>query len=350
LHKEFELFILTWPKLSENEISIGVLTLQLLFAETHLKVNLLLKLLIAATLVLLCFIQSHPQDVEVATTIAFTEGPTADAQGNIYFTDQLNNRILRLAADGKLSTFRQPANYANGLVFDQQWRLIACEGGDPVAGTPPRVTRTDMSTGRIEVLAEKYDGQNLIAPNDVTWDSQGRIYFSDKPTTYTGKGGVYRIDPDGRVSRILSPPDIQVPNGLIISPDDKVLYLVEANPGEKGARMIRAYDLQPDGTVRNMRIFHEFYPGRSGDGMSIDSKGNLYVAAGLHRRRGTSETLDTKPGIHMFAPSGELLRFIPIPEDLVTNCTFGGSDLKTLYVTAGKTLFRVRTEIEGTRR
>ena len=310
----------------------------------------MLKPLTATTLLLLCFIQTQLQDVEVATTIAFTEGPTADAQGNIYFTDQLNNRILKFATDGKLSTYRQPANHANGLIFDQQWRLLACEGGDAVAGTPPRVTRTKMSNGRIEVLADKYDGENLIAPNDVTWDSKGRIYFSDKPATYTGKGGVYRIDLDGRITRILSPPEVQVPNGLIISPDDKVFYLVEANPGEKGARMIRAYDLQPDGSVRNMRVFHEFYPGRSGDGMSIDSKGNLYVAAGLHRRRGTSETLDTKPGIHVFAPSGELLRFIAIPEDLVTNCAFGGSDLKTLYVTAGKTLFRVRTEIEGTRR
>ncbi len=141
-----------------------------------------------------------------------------------------------------------------------------------------------------------------------------------------------------------------MPNGLVISPDDKVFYLVESNPAENGARMIRAYDLQADGSVTNMRVFHNFYPGRSGDGMSIDVKGNLYVAAGLHRRRGTSETLDTKPGIHVFAPSGELLKFIPIPEELVTNCAFGGADLKTLYVTAGKTLFKVRNEIEGTRR
>jgi gluconolactonase len=114
--------------------------------------------------------------------------------------------------------------------------------------------------------------------------------------------------------------------------------------------MIRAYDLQPDGSVTNMRVFHNFYPGRSGDGMSVDVKGNLYVAAGLNLRRKTSETLDTKPGIHVFSPTGALLKYIPIPEDLVTNCAFGGEDLKTLYVTAGKSVFRIRMDVEGTRR
>jgi gluconolactonase len=111
--------------------------------------------------------------------------------------------------------------------------------------------------------------------------------------------------------------------------------------------MIRAYDLQPDGTVRNMRVFHNFYPGRSADGICIDTKGNLYAAAGLHRRRATSETLDTKAGIHVFAPNGKLLRFIPIPEDTITNCAFGGPDSKTLYVTAGKTLFKIQNDIPG---
>ena len=114
--------------------------------------------------------------------------------------------------------------------------------------------------------------------------------------------------------------------------------------------MIRAYDLDEDGTVSNMRIFHDFYPGRSGDGMTIDSEGNLYVAAGLHAQRGTSETLDTRCGVHVFAPDGQLKEFIPIPEDTITNCAFGGPDLKTLYVTAGKTGFQIRTVFAGTRR
>jgi gluconolactonase len=306
--------------------------------------------LTASLIVLISAVICVGQNVEVATTIAFTEGPTTDAAGNVFFTDQANNRIMRLSVDGKLSTFRQPANNANGLVFDPQWRLVACESGDPAAGNQPRITRTDLTSGKIEILAESYDGHNFVGPNDVTFDGQGRIYFTDKPPTNTGQGGVYRIDPNGNISRILKPPEVEVPNGIIVSPDDSILYLVEANPGEKGARLIREYDLRPDGTVVNMRVFHNFYPGRSGDGMSIDVKGNLYVAAGLHRRRGTSETLDTKPGIYVLAPSGALLTFISIPEELVTNCAFGGTDLKTLYVTAGKTLFKVRLDIEGTRR
>jgi gluconolactonase len=301
-------------------------------------------------LVILLAVGALAQEVEVATTIAFTEGPTTDAAGNVFFTDQANDRIMKLSTDGKLSTFRQPANYANGLVFDHKWRLVACESGDAVAGTLPRVTRTDLTNGKIAVLADEYDGHNFVAPNDVTFDGQGRIYFTDKPATNTGQGGVYRIDLDGTVRRILAPPEVEVPNGLIISPDDKILYLVEANPAEKGARLIRAYDLSSNGTLTKMRVFHNFYPGRSGDGISIDVNGNLYVAAGLHRRRGTSETLDTKPGVYVFAPSGALSKFIPIPEELVTNCAFGGRDMKTLYVTAGKTLFKVRVDIEGTRR
>ncbi|MBI3696843.1 MAG: SMP-30/gluconolactonase/LRE family protein, partial [Acidobacteria bacterium] len=162
--------------------------------------------------------------------------------------------------------------------------------------------------------------------------------------------GVYRIDPDGRLTRILTAPDISTPNGLIISPDDRTFYLVESNQTAKGPRMIRAYDLRPDGSVANMRVFHNFFPGRSADGLSIDTESNVYAAAGLNRPRGTPETLDTKAGIHVFSPAGKLLEFIPIPEDTLTNCAFGGADMKTLYITAGKTLFRVRTRVAGTRR
>ncbi len=109
-------------------------------------------------------------------------------------------------------------------------------------------------------------------------------------------------------------------------------------------------DLQPDGLVTNMRVFYNFAPGRSGDGMTVDTQGNLYVAAGLNVPRGSDETLDNKTGIYVISPAGQLRRVIPIPEDLVTNVAFGGPDMKTLYVTAGKTLFRVRVDIPGTSR
>jgi gluconolactonase len=111
--------------------------------------------------------------------------------------------------------------------------------------------------------------------------------------------------------------------------------------------MIRAYDLLPDGTARNMRVLYNFYPGRSADGMSIDTQGNLYASAGLYLTRNTSETLDTKCGVYLISPDGKLLKFIPIPEDFITNNAFGGPDMKTLYVTAGKTLYKIRLDIAG---
>jgi len=306
--------------------------------------------------------------VAAVATLASTEGPTVDREGNVYFTfgGATGGRIMKWseaegenvetqpglpASPGHLSTFREYG--AAGLIFDHQGRLLACERGPD--RNQPRVTRTNVTTGELEVLADRYQGKRLNGPNDLTVDSQGRIYFTDRPALnpapdQTGVNAVYRIDPDGTITRILAEPDIERPNGIVISPDDKTLYLIEAHIVEGGARMIRAYDLQPDGSVTGMRVFYNFYPGRSGDGMTVDSVGNLYVAAGLNLSRGTAETLDTKPGIHVISPEGRLLQHIPIPEDLITNCAFGGEDMKTLYVTAGKTLFRVQTEIPGTGR
>jgi len=287
---------------------------------------------------LLCLASLSAQEVEVAASLVFTEGPTVDKAGNVYFTETTNHRIMKLDTGGKVTVFRENSNAANGLLFDPQGRLVACEGNQ----ANPRVTRTDMTTGKIEVLADSYNGQKFTAPNDVTIDSKGRLYFTD----LIG-GAVYRIDAPGKIERILTRPEIQRPNGIQISPDDKRLYLVEANQAEGGARMIRAYDLQPGGTVTNMRVHYNFYPGRSADGMSIDSQGNLYASAGLNRRRGTSETLDTKCGVHVISPEGKLIKFIPIPEDTITNNAFGGPDMKTLYITAGKMLFKVRTDVPG---
>lgn len=301
-------------------------------------------------LLLSCFLVcaiAAAQQPEIATTVAFTEGPTVDRAGNVYFTEIINQRIMKLGADGVLSTYREKSNAANGLLLDPQGRLIACEGGlferpgVKVQGTP-RVTRTDMTTGKIDVLAAAYDGKPFQGPNDITIDSKGRLYFTD-----LAGAAVYRIDTSGAVARILAAPDVQRPNGIQVSPDDTKLYLIEANQAQGGARLIRAYDLQPDGTVRNMRVHYDFSPGRSADGMSIDTQGNLYASAGMNQLRGSAETLDTKTGVYVISPQGKLLKFIPIPEDFITNNAFGGADMKTLYVTAGKTLYKVRTDVAG---
>jgi gluconolactonase len=281
------------------------------------------------------------QSPEIATAVAFTEGPAVDRDGNVYFSEMVTQRIMKLSVNGVLTTFREHSNNANGLLIDPQGRLVACEGAESqrtgvLVKFKPQITRTDLRTGKMEVLADNYQGKPFLGPNDVTIDGKGRLYFTDLPG-----GAVYRIDGPGQLARILAIPDIQRPNGIQISADDKQLYLIEANGTEGGARMIRAYDLHPDGTVANMRVHYNFYPGRSADGMSIDTQ------AGMNQLRGTSETLATKTGVYVIPPDGKLLKFIPIPEDFITNNAFGGPDMKTLYVTAGKTLYKVRTEIAG---
>jgi len=289
-------------------------------------------------------------DVEILATVAgekvFTEGPAVDDDGLVYLTNIPASKILRYdPATGKLSTFRENTQQTNGLMFDPQDRLLMCQGG---AG---RLSRLDLETGKLEVLADSYNGFPLAPPNDLCYDSHGRIYFTSRPGTKDPKKGnvnaVYRVDPDGKLTQLVGWPEVHMPNGIVISPDEQTLYLIEAHPDADHHRDIRAYDLGKDGALSSERVHFNFYPGRSGDGMCIDEQGNLYVAAGLHKRRGTSETLDTRPGIHVISPAGKLVAFRETPEDTVTNCAFGGQDRKTLYVTCGTKLLAIPTKIAG---
>ncbi len=276
----------------------------------------------------------------------FTEGPAVDAAGNVLFTNVPASEILKWdPRTKKLSVYRDNTNETNGLYFAPDGSLLACEGG------AARVTRTDARSGMIEVLADGFDGKPFAKPNDLCMDDRGRIYFTSRTDSQDPAGenvkAVYRIDPDGAVTQILAFPEVHMPNGIVTSPDNKKLYVIEAHPDADHHRDIRVYDLRQDGSVSNGRVLVDFYPGRSGDGMCIDAKGNLYVAAGLHKTRDTSETLDTKPGIHVISPDGKLLAFRQTPEDTITNCTFGGPDLKSLYVTCGTLLLRIPTQIPG---
>ena len=284
--------------------------------------------------------------VEVEDSQVFMEGPAVARDGRVYFTNVQMSKILRWDPRSEsLDVFRENTNLANGLLFDPQGRLLACEGG---AG---RITRMNVVTGDIEVLADSYDGLPLDAPNDLCLDSQGRIYFSSRPATGAPSRGnvisVYRIDPDGTLTRLLGAPEVDMPNGLALSPDESTFYMIETHRGVDRHRDLRAFDLARDGTLSNGRVLYEFYPGRSGDGMCVDAQGNLYVAAGLHNLRGGSETLDTRPGIHVISPQGELLAYRATPMDNITNCTFGGEDLRTVYVTAGPHLLSGRSAIPG---
>ena len=299
----------------------------------------------AACLVLLASTPGPAQTAEHLANVhvVLTEGPVAHPDGTVYFTDLANDRIVRLDTDGLVSTYRQPANRPNGLRLDAQFRLLAAERGDAERGMPGRITRTDLETGDIEVLADSSGAVDFGVPNDLTFDARGRIYF-------TGSGEVYRLDADGAVTKIAASPLVQGSNGLILSLDDRTLYLVEINRGAGLPRRIRAFDLSPEGTLSNPRVFHDFAPGRGADGMGIDVEGNIYVAAGMNQTRDTSETLDNPAGVYVFSPAGELINRIPIPQDTITNLAFGGPDMQTMYVTSGNTVFRVAMDIAGTRR
>lgn len=289
-----------------------------------------------------------------AAAVAFTEGPAAAADGTVYFSDIANNRILRFDPQRRrCETWRQPSGRANGLLFDPQGRLLACEGNEfgPNDGNR-RITRTDMTTGKVEVLTDRFEGARYNSPNDIAVTTSGLIFFTDpcygdRTTMQMTHESVYRIAPDGTVVRAVSQPDIQRPNGIALSPDERTLYLVDSCPVVGGHRKIWAFDLSPAGELSNQRLVFDFAPGRGGDGMAVDRQGNLYIAAGILQPRGPHETAGVPPGIWIITPAGELRGRIAVPEDLITNVTFGGEDLRTLYVTAGKTLFHIRTAVQG---
>ncbi len=290
----------------------------------------------------------------VATSVAFTEGPACDAQGNLYFTDIVNNRILLLEPGAKhYRVYRTPSGRANGLLFDVRGRLLACEGNEfcPNDGNR-RITQTDLQTGVVEVLTDRFEGKRYNAPNDIAACSNGLLFFTDpnyydRSTMELDHDSVYRIDLDGTVHRVLTQPQIQRPNGIAISPDERTLYLVDSCPVAEGNRKIWAFDLAGDGTLSGQRLVFDFAPGRGGDGMCVDSQGTLYIAAGVTQARSPNETNRFMPGVYVIRPDGTLLGRIPVTEDVITNCTWGGPDLKTLYITAGKTVFQVRVEVPG---
>jgi gluconolactonase len=211
-----------------------------------------------------------------------------------------------------------------------------------------------MKTGQVEVLTERYEGRRYNSPNDVVVDPAGRVWFTDplyapdRSIMEHEHEAVYRIDTDGRVTRVITQPAIGRPNGLAITPDGKTLYLIDSNyiaPG--GNRKIWAFDILENGSLAKQRLVYDFGRGRGGDGMRLDSQGNLWVAAGILAPRTANESGEVPTGVYVISPSGELLGRIPINEDVLTNLAFGGPDKKTLYVTAGKTLFKISAAVAG---
>lgn len=288
-----------------------------------------------------------------------TEGVTAAPDGTMFFSDitfttEANmqaGHILRFdPKTSKVTVFRSPSGMSNGLKFDAQGRLIAAEGAD-YGGR--RITRTDMATGKATILAGRFEGRPFNSPNDVAIDVRGRIYFSDP--RYLGWEpieqpvmAVYRLDLDGSVHRIIT--DAGKPNGVAISPDQKTLYVVtnddglmgfdrlpKGAPARKGRMELNAYDLSPNGATTFRKQLVNYAPEDGPDGLVCDAEGNLFVAVRNEKRYGVS----------VYSPAGQELAYLPTPER-PTNVGFGrGAESTTLYITAGGSLYRIKTLKSG---
>ncbi len=289
----------------------------------------------------------------IATRTCLLEGPAFDSDGSLYFSDIIGNRIYRLAPDGSRSIFRENSGRTNGNTFDAQGRLISCEGAEFGPGGRRRIVRTDLKTGSIEVLTDRFEGKRYNSPNDVVVDGMSRIWFTDpyysedRSSLEMTDEAVYRIDSDGSVSRVVTQPEIERPNGLAVTPDDKTLYVIDSHTRPGGNRKVWAFDIAHDGTLSGQRSVFDFGRGRGGDGMRLDQRGNLWVAAGVLLPRHAGETGDVPAGVYVITRKGELLGRIPITEDLCTNLAFGGPERKDLYVTAGKTIFKIPVAVAG---
>jgi len=253
---------------------------------------------------------------KVAHGFRFTEGPAWSRDGYLLFSDIPANKIMKHAGDDT-AVYREQSNGAAGNAFDSQGRLYTCETH------ARRVTRTGKK-GRIEVLADKFEGRRFNAPNNIVVSKSDHAYFTDPAfgnqadTRELDFYGVYHITPKGQLSVIAKPAGR--PHGIALSPNGRVLYVTNADE-----RNVRAYDVDRDGAVSNERVLVSKIDGIPG-GIHTDKKGNLYVAAN---------------GIAVYSPEGKLLLTIPVAET-PSNCTFGDADLETLYITAQTSVYRVR--------
>ncbi len=270
----------------------------------------------------------------VADDYTFTEGPAADRRGNVYFTDQPNDRIMRWdARDGTVSTFLSPSGRANGLYFDKKGNLLAAADGD-------NALWSIAPDGSHTVIARRFDEGGTRGPGEFNGPNDmwvhprtGAVYFTDPlyARDYWSHRGresqldgqhVYRLDPaTGRVTRLTD--DLRQPNGIVGTPDGKTLYVADM-----GARTTWAYDIAPDGLLTGKRVF----AGMSSDGMTIDERGNVYL---------------TGRGVTVLDPSGRRIEQIDVPKGWTANVTFGGRNRRTLFITASDAVYTLRMSVRG---
>ncbi len=283
---------------------------------------------------------------ELARFPNLIEGPAWDGSG-LLFTEIAASRIHRYAPEtGECTVFREDTNLANGMILDQGGQLFACEGGKDDDGR--RIVRYDPGASAV-VIVDHYEGNRLNSPNDLAIDAWGRIWFTDprysddRHTMELDHESVFRADPtpDGtwHLHRVTF--DTTRPNGLLISPDQNTLYVAQSDYGADRKRELRAYPINEEGSVGEYVVLHDFGPHRGIDGMVHDVHGNIIACAGW-------EQSGPGPMIYVFAPNGRVLQTHPVPVDRPTNCSWGGPDLSTLYVTTGTGhLLRAETEFRG---
>lgn len=261
---------------------------------------------------------------KLAGDFKFTEGPTCDAAGNVYFTDQPNDRILKWSVDGKLSTFLQPAGRANGMFFDAHGNLIAC-------ADETNALWSIAPDGKVTVLLNEFDGRRLNGPNDVWIAPDGTMYLTDpfykrswwKHDTMPQSGQcVYRLAPGSRqLVRVAE--DLRQPNGITGTPDGKRLFVADI-----GAGRTYTYDIRSDGSLTNKTLFCKM----GSDGITVDTEGHLFL---------------TGKGVTVFDKNGTQTEQIDVPEGWTANVSFGGGDHQTLFITASKSLYSIRLTTKG---
>ncbi|MBF0648137.1 SMP-30/gluconolactonase/LRE family protein [Dysgonomonas sp. GY75] len=264
---------------------------------------------------------------KLADGFSFTEGPAADKKGNVYFTDQPNDKILIWSTDGKLSTFLENTGRANGLYFDRNGGLLSCSDMDNELWSIDK-------EGNHTVLITDFNGKKLNGPNDLWIHPNSGIYFTDplykrdywtrSPEMQQEGQYVYYLYPD-RKTVIKVATDLVQPNGIIGTPDGKQLYIADI-----GANKTYVYDILPDGSLTNRKLFTSL----GSDGMTIDNEGNIYL---------------TGRGVTVFNPEGEQIEHIPVEANWTSNVCFGGKDMKTLFITASQYLYSLRMNVKGVR-